>query len=188
MPPLEQVTTDCGGDRDQCVRASAQRPFDGRESPRLPGGEVPFEHVPVVRVDQSRGRMSTDARVVQQRGGAADRSGFCGVRVHDRGTKSAEESEHASHCRRRPPGLPTERRHVRHIELAIVRDQISHVALARPEPAVDEQRLAAQRVEARAHLDGLNRRSADVQARDDARDTDGCGSGIGREHASATLL
>ena len=50
------------------------------------------------------------------------------------------------------------------------RQQVSHVAFAFAERAVNQQRVEAARGEPFCQRDGLNRRSSDVQARDDARD------------------
>ena len=103
--------------------------------------------------------------------------------------ESTEELKHAS------DGADiSEWRHVapkrgdlRGFEAVITRDQVLHVAFARSEAAVNQQRVVTDRLQPRAHLDRLDRRSADIQARDDAGHPDRWrGESLG--HRSATLL
>ena len=141
------------------------------EDARLRRAEISLEHVAVVGVHDAGARAATGGPVVDGRRQPAERAGLGHVRVDDVRTKVAQDVEQLRERdgvvrgRDRPP----QRRQVSTCDGAPVsRYRMSPSPAS--ELAVHEQRLEAARRQAIGQRDRLNRRPADVQARDDADD------------------
>jgi len=129
----------------------------------------------VVRVHDAHGGAAASRQVV---GGCRDpRKGarLGGVRVHDGGAGLVEqpaECQQRQHVVRRRD-RPLQRRYVRSID--VLRNEVSHVTFAFSETAVDQPRPKPALGEPMRERNGLYRRPADVQARDDSKNADRSG-------------
>jgi hypothetical protein len=151
---------------DDAVRAAGQGALDAEEELRLPPGEVAVEDVAVVRVDHGR-----DTR--QPRGDAAEGARLGEVRVNQVRPEApdlppeAEESGAVT----LEGDLPPEAGDLRERD-APLRGQALHRALVRTYAADHQARLEPRVLQALGQVDGLVRRTADVQAGDDPHDAE----------------
>ena len=177
--PLDEIATDAWRDGKDGVGTAGKKAFGGRECVFAERAEIAFEHVTVIGVHHPGA--ARPGGVVEDGGEASEAARLGHVRVDDR---RAEAPQPAGDLRqRRSVGggrdLTVERRQIRGLEPVIGRNEIAHVALALSDPSVDQERVISARFEPLAETDRLNRRAADVQARDDACHADRRGRASG---------
>ena len=134
------------------------------------GAEVAVEHVAVVGVNHARTRRASARQVVRRRRQPAQQARLRHVRMNDGRLPGAELSiqppQRAQIVERRQRAAQRRQEH----RVGAGRQQVAHVAFAVTETAVEESRAVAVRVECGGESGRLDRRSADVEARDHAGD------------------
>ena len=168
----EQFAADDRRHRDQRVGAATKRSLGRRKRAGCPPAEIALEDVAVVRVHDPRRRLARNGGVVHDGRGAAEAAGFRHVRVNDRRPKARQQARDLNQRRRvgQRRNLAAQRRERCDLEPGGGRDEIPHVAFAPPDTAMNQQRMVTGGFQLCAQVDGLNRRTSDVQPRDDAGD------------------
>jgi len=168
---VQKLVADSRRDRHDDVSSFRELPFHVEDELLRSPTEIPFEHVAMIGVNDSRARGSTGRTVVCKRREPSERACLRHVRVHQRRLELAEDPiEFRERCdvvnrRHRTAQAVDVLNRQRRIGL-----QVTHVAFARPETSVHEERFISLVRQTFRQCDGLNRRASHVEAGDHARD------------------
>ena len=174
---VEQVGANGRRDGDDRITDPCQPALESDEHRGHELAEVAVEHVAVVGVNHARTRRASARQVVRRRRQPAQQTRLRHVGMNDGRLPGAELSiqppQRAQIVERRQRAAQRRQEH----RVGAGRQQVAHVAFAVTETAVEESRAVAVRVECGGESGRLDRRSADVEARDHARNAAWCSTG-----------
>jgi hypothetical protein len=175
----QQLVANRRRDRDDAIADARQQALERDEHVGGQRAEITVEHVAVIRVHDTGAWRRSARQVVRPGGGAGQHAGFRHVGVDDGGLQGAEVTIQAH---QRAQVVERRQRSAQGVEVARVgagRHEVAHVALAVSKTAVEQRGRQSVRLERAGQSRGLDRRSADVQPRDYARDADRLASCLG---------
>ena len=169
----EKVFLHSGRHGDEPIGDAREPALDPDEGCGRGPSEIPLQYVAVVGLDDARPVSSADRAVVGRCRKAPQRAGLRHVRVDDVRSESTQHPIELPQCPRVVGRGGTTLQHAhghgRRPGSSAV-EQVAHVALSIADGSVHEERVHTAFRQPRGEIDRLNRRAADVQARNNPRD------------------